>query len=298
MINSKYKLSSRLDYIFNERKLKLFFNFFGSVGVLWTIIECLSYLIQNFKNSTEGNIFVLLIVICVSLAYSITVTLPQMVISRNFTNLNTSFRIEVGNLLDKSGNLIIASSNYFDTRTSKTQSLKTQLINKYFNNSIDLLDRLIQDNLNTQGITGKSVDVIEKPNGKRIKYEIGTVADIQLPSRPNTRIFITVICEIIYNGQIKSKRSDFRMLSKALEKTWEHIRNTNNDEDIYIPILGAGVTGLSLSKATLIQLIVFSFLLNSKERRIGKSLNIIIPDDNYDPKLFEEINNHIQTFKV
>jgi hypothetical protein len=289
---------NRYIYVLKEQKLKLLINFFGSIGVLWTIIECLSFLIQNFKDVTEGNAFVLIFVVITSIISSVIVTLPKRKICQNFKNLNTSINVEIGNLLDKSGNIIIASSNYFDTKTSKTDSLKTQLIKKFFNNAVDHLDNLITESLNDQGIIGNEVEIQTKPKGKRIKYEIGTIADIQLPSDSNTKIFISVICEVIYNGQNKTKNSDFRMLSKALEELWKHVRNTNNDKDIYIPILGAGVTGLSLSKSTLIQLIVFSFLLNSKESKIGKSLNIVIPDNNYDPELFEEINSYVKTFKI
>lgn len=288
----------RFYYVLKEKKLKFLFIFFSSIGILWTLIECLSFLIKKFREATEGSILILILVTIISIIYSIIITLPKRKISQNFTNLNTSINIEIGNLLEKSGNIIIASSDYFDTNTSKTDSLKTQLINKFFNNAVAHLDKLIEESLHIQGIIGSKVDVQTKPKGKRVKYEIGTVADVQLPSDPNTKIFISVICEVIYNGQNKSKKSDFRMLSKALEEIWKHIKNTNNDKNIYIPVIGAGVTGLSLSKSTLIQLIVFSFLLNSKESKIGKSLNIIIPENNYEPELFEEIGNYLKTFKI
>jgi hypothetical protein len=265
---------------------------------LWTIIECLSFLNADFKAATENNICILLIVLLISLISAIIISFPRQKISRRFENLNTEINIEVGNLLDKKGHIIIASSNYFDTKTSKTDSLKTQLIKRYFNNAIDHLDQLINESLAEQGKTGREVNIQEKPKGKRIKHEVGTVVDIQLPSDNNTKIFISVICEVIYVGQTKTKKSDFRMLTKSLEETWSHIRNTNNNKDIYLPILGAGVTGLSLSKSTLIQLISFSYLLNSKESKIGKSLNIVIPESNYEPELFEEINNYLNTFKI
>jgi hypothetical protein len=289
---------SRLSYIFKEQKKKLIINFFSAIGVLWTSIECTSHLIKTFKTFSEDNIWVLIAVVIVSIIYAVVYTLPKRKIKQNFTNLNTAVNIEIGNLLDKEGNVVIGSSNYFDTKTSKTDSLKTQLINKFFNNSVNHLDNLIDISLDQQGLIGQEVDIQEKPNGKRRKYEIGTTADITLPSKSNTNIFISVICEVVYNGQTKSKISDFRMLFKSLEETWKHIRRTNNNKDIYVPILGAGVTGLSLSKLTLIQLLVFSFLLNSKESKIGKSLNIIIPESNYDPELFQEIENYLKTFQI
>lgn len=288
----------RISYIFKKKKLKASINFFSSIGLLWTAIEFLSFLIEDFKDATENNICVLLIVLLISLTSAIILSLPIRKISRRFENLSTEINIEIGNLLDKKGHIIMASSNYFDTKTSKTDSLKTQLINRYFNNAIDHLDQLIIKSLAEQGKTGSEVDIQEKPKGKRIKYEVGTVADIQLPSEIDTKIFISVICEVFYVGQTKSKKSDFRMLTKSLEETWSHIRSTNNNKDIYLPILGAGVTGLSLSKSTLIQLISFSYLLNSKESKIGKSLNIVIPESNYDPELFEEINSYLNTFKI
>jgi hypothetical protein len=288
----------RISYIFKRKKLQALITFFSSVGVLWTIIECLSYLIEDFKTATENNIFVLIIVLLISIISTIIISLPKRKISNTFSNLNTEINIVIGNLLDKKGHIIIASSNYFDTKTSKTDSLKTQLISKYFNNAVDHLDQLINRSLEEQNKIGIEVDIQEKPKGKRIKYEVGTVVDIQLPSDIETKIFISVICEVLYVGQTKSKKSDFRMLTKVLEETWNHIRNTNNNKDIYIPILGAGVTGLSLSKSTLIQLIVFSYLLNSKESKIGKSLNIVVPEKNYEPELFEEINNYIKTLKI
>jgi hypothetical protein len=289
---------NRLEYTLKKHKRKLLFSFFAAIGVLWTIIECSSYLSKKFRDFTENNLLILFLVIVTSIIYSIVATLPKRKICQNIKNLNTSISIEVGDLLDKRGNLVIGSSNYFDTKTSRTDSLKTQLINRFFNNAVDHLDSLIMQSLENQGAIGTTVNTQTKPQGKTIKYNVGTTADIPLPSDPNTKIFISIICEVIYKGQAKSKVADYRMLFKSLEEIWKHIRNTNNNKEIYIPVLGAGVTGLSLSKLTLIQLIVFSFLLNSKESKIGKSLNIVIPDSNYDPELFYEVETYLKSFQI
>lgn len=286
----------RLLYVFKNQKKKLFVNSLACLGFLWLVIESTSFFIKPANEYISNNIWLLILILILSFCYGVFKSLPKTKISKQFRNLNTAVKIEIGELLEKEGNLIIASSDYFDTTNSNTKSLKTQLINKYFNSAVKNLDSQIEDSLKEQNLIGKENK--DKTYGKAKQFNIGTTAIVNIPSNSNIQIFITVICKVVYEGSSKKKKSDLNMLKLALENIWATIKNRNNNGDIYTPILGAGVTGLSYSKLTLSQLIIISFLLNSKNNKIGKSLNIVVPLRNYSPELFERLDYFINSFEI
>lgn len=288
-----------LKYLFCIRKAHLIQEFLAFLGAFWLLIEITSFFWEWFNKFSNKNLVLFIIILILTLILVIKNNYPKKVISREFKNLNNIIvKIEIGELLNKEGNIIIGSSDFFDTTTNSTTSIKRQIIDKYFNGAIQSLDNQIETSLQSQNIHGTQVLPADKPNGKRVRYEIGDTAYFTIPSNTNIQVFISAICKVIYKGGVKSKEADIKMLTDALEKIWITIKNKNNNKNIYTPILGAGITGLNISKTTLCQLIIVSFLINSKNNKIGKSLNIIIPQRNYDPEMFHNLEIFINSFSI
>ncbi|CAM3081725.1 hypothetical protein DRF59_06770 [Chryseobacterium flavum] len=292
-------MKKKMTFLFCHRKLNLIKDFLTLLGVFWLLIEVTSFFWEWFNEFSNKNLGLFIFILILTLLIAVKINFPKKEISREFKNLNnTIVKIEIGELLSKEGNIIIGSSDFFDTTTNNTTSIKRQIIDKFFNGAIQSLDSQIETSLNAQNIQGTQVSINEKPVGKRIRYDIGETANFSIPSNINIQVFISAICKIVYKGGVKTKEADIKMLTEALEKIWLTIRNNSNNKNIYIPILGAGITGLNMSKTTICQLIIVSFLINSKNNRIGKSLNIIIPERNYDPEMFSNLEIFIKSFSI
>lgn len=291
-----YMIKKRFKYVFTNKLRKLIVNTLTALGLIWLLIEPTSFFIEPFNKFTSKNHYIFILIIIVSLFYGVIKSLPKIKVSKQFKNLGTTVKIEIGELLEKDGNLIIGSSDYFDTSTSNTNSIKTQLISKYFKGAVNNLDSQIDSSLEEQNLLG--IENTSKTIGKSNKFDIGSTAVINIPSNEKIQVFLSVICKVVYIRSKKTKQSDYKMLNLALENIWTTIKNKNNNKDIYTPILGAGLTGLSFSKLTLSQLIITSFLLDSKSTKIGKSLTIVIPERNYSPEIFERLDDFIHSFEV
>lgn len=161
-------LNTRIKYAFGNLKKRMASRFLAITGLFWTFIELSSFASDRIYCFTSKNVNFFLLSILVIAIITIIISLPRMKISKYFDNFYTSINIIIGELLDKEGNIVIASSDYFDTTTSKTDSIKSQLINKYFAGATGHLDNEINKSLSAQKIEGELMSTEIKPIGKII----------------------------------------------------------------------------------------------------------------------------------
>ena len=287
---------SQLKFVFKENKLKVLQNFLIGFGTIWLLIEFPSAIFEDFSNLIkEYDWWILSITTIISLIFGFYNAIPVTEMVRKFKSSNTSICIKVGDIFEETNDIVVSSSDYFDTNYSpgKNISLKSQMIHKYFQNNISSLNTLIDTSLRNQGITG-SVNPA-KPQGKDIKYPIGTTAVIPVQQK---RIFILVMTHIVYDNLTKHTESTPKDLNIALYSLWERIRTDGRMKEISLPVFGSGLGGLSLSRLMIIESIIMSFAIHSKTTRISEKLNIIIPKEHYDPHDFEELNKFLNSIQI
>lgn len=285
-----------MNYYFRKDTLMNFVRFFlMSFGTIWLFIEfpsSLNTVIKEFFNSF-GNL-TLIISSILSIFFGFFRILPSKKINRKFAASNTSVEITVGDIFNERGNFAIGSSNYFDTNFEISNlSLKSQLINRCFNSDTENIDRLIDQSLTEQGVSG-IIDTA-KTVGKQKKFPIGTTVKL---NQSNRHIFILVISELIFEQGRKHTISNPKLLNDSLSEFWSFIKTEGRMKEITIPVFGSGLARVNLSYRLLIQMIVLSFVTYSKSTRITEQLKIMVHEKDYNPEDFEELNKFLKSIEI
>jgi hypothetical protein len=118
--------------------------------------------------------------------------------------------------------------------------------------------------------------VAAKPEGKRDRYAVGTVAVLGDVDR---HFFCVAYARMGNNNVAKSSVSD---LWQSLCATWDAVRNEGQGEPVSIAVVGSGLARLSshISRPDLVRLILLSFLTASRTQVVTSHLRIVIhPND-------------------
>lgn len=288
-------IQRKIAYIFKDNIKELLAGFLAVFGTIWLFIEFLSALFDNVKNYTVNhNWAFLLSAVAISLIVGFWKVWPVMTITRKFKASNTEICVKTGDLFSQPHNIVVTSSDFFDTNIPQGTrvSLKSQMIDKFFSGNIHTLDTLINRSLTNQGITGSHES---SKNGKKDRYPIGTIAVV--PTQQN-RIFITVLAELYFQNNIKHTLSDPNKLHITLNELWKQIRIEGRMKEVSLPILGSGLSGINLSNLMIIDSIIMSYAIHSKTSRVSERLTIVIPENKYDPRDFHDIQRLLEAIQI
>ncbi|WP_264509721.1 macro domain-containing protein [Flavobacterium sp. N1719] len=285
----------KIKYIFWVNFKEFITFFLASFGTIWLFIEFLSAIFSVVKTWIETyNWIVLIITLLASIGFGIIRAWPFSQMSKKFKASNTEICIKVGDLFSQQNNIVVTSSDYFDTTIPQGAkvSLKSQMIDKFFSGNIQTLDNLIDKSLTDQG---KSGTYNAFKNGKKYCYPVGTIAVV--PTSQN-KLFITILATLSFTNNIKQTSSDPDKLNIVLNELWKQIRIEGRMKEVSVPILGSGLSGINLSNLMIIESIILSYATHSKSSRISDKLTIIIPENKYDPKDFYEICRFLQAIQI
>lgn len=289
-------LQKRITYLFKFQKAKMLSNFLIMFGGIWLCLEFPSFLSDDFLQFIKPfTNWILFISLFTSLIYAFIMSFPIMEYEKEFKASNTSIKIKVGDLINESCDIVVGTSDYFDTAydIQSNISLKSQVINRLFNSDKDNVDRLIENSLQNQAIEGTINN--EKQIGKNIQYQIGTIAILL---QNNRKIYLTVITNLVFENQDKHTETNPEKFNVALNCLWNKIKVEGRKKEISIPVIGSGLSGLNLSNLILMQSAILSFVVFSKQTRITQKLNVVIKEDNYNPNDFEEIVKFLNTIQI
>ncbi len=276
-----------INSIFSKRMFRKFgTNFLVSVGVISGIIQVVTFSYTNLPSYGWRGWFS---VIIVSAIISIFRAWPQTSFSESFTNPDVKIGIKVGNIFDQTGHLVIGFSDTFDTEigdvVSKDSMQGQFLVSMYDNNQNKLdtdLDTLLQNE--------ESEEDAEKTRGKNKRYKIGTVVAL---SAPNRKFFC---CAYSRMGADLKATSDINSLWISLQNLWTKIRVEGEQKTIVMPVMGtnlARVPGISFKLP--IDLILLSFIVNSRVEPISKELVLIIREEDKDKVNLLEIQDFLKS---
>lgn len=289
-------MTNKIKYFLSLTTINIFFSHVMLVfGTIWLLIEFPSSVNISIKAFFDrlGN-STLLYSLFISLACGIYCIWPKKKLFKKFSASNTSIELIVGDIFKQEGNFAISSSNFYDTNFDIANlSLKSQLINKCFSSDTAHIDRLIEQSLDEQQIIG--VIDAQKISGKNLKYPIGTVVKL---SQNNRFIFTLVISELIFEGTRKHTLSNPEMLNDALNKFWAFLKTEGRIKPISVPVFGSGLARINLSYKLLVQSIILSFVTFSKTTRITEKLTIVVSEECYSPKDFEEIDRFLDSIEI
>ncbi|GAA0969573.1 hypothetical protein GCM10009555_016940 [Acrocarpospora macrocephala] len=228
------------------------------------------------------------IVFAVSVLWATFDAWPLEKYTRNFSELNTTITIEIGDLFEQPGHLVIGMTDTFDTalpRIITERSIQGQLLMREYGGKVTKLDREIARTLkDVQPIKVETVQ--NKPDGKRKRYSIGTVISLGSVHR------YYYCCAYSYMSNALVAQATPESLWTGLFNVWQAVRDSSQQATVSMPLVGSGLAKLSnqLCRKDILRLILLSFVAASRERVVTKHLKIIIhPDDVRDISMMELI---------
>ncbi len=255
--------------MFRTIEWKQFLKSFASVfGVLWLVIEPLGFSFPSFL--PRGWALYGALVVCSGIV-GIWWIWPRMTVSAKLSSPDTIVQIKVGDLFEQPGHLVVGTNDCFDTELGdviSTRSVQGQFEHRVYDGDLARLDEDIRDSL--KPFDHARTEDGGKTRGKRWRYPIGTIAALGSGS---SRYFLVAYATM---GNDLTCTSSVDSLWSSLRCLWKDVREKGECAEVSIPIVGSELARTGLPRNSLIQLILLSFVLASKESVVSKKLNIVV----------------------
>jgi hypothetical protein len=200
---------------------------------------------------------------------------PDDVLRREFPGIGVTLVVRCGDLFEQQdASLVAGFGDTFDTATDgdaviSRASVQGQLLDRVYGGDRVQLDRAL-----TRALAGVPPLRVEngrdKPKGKRKRYPVGTVASLPLDGR---RVFAVVHCRQDLDLVTHSSAREFRY---ALDQLWESVRKQGLLRPVAVPLLGAGLSRVGLTREQLMIMIIDTFLKSCADERCVPELRIVL----------------------
>lgn len=198
-------------------------------------------------------------------------------IEEHYETANTRIRVVRGDLLDfDTDDIVIPTCDTFDTappRIIASSSLQAQALSRVYHNDIARLDADIAAAL----AGAQPVGSVEK-EGKTVRYEVGTVAAIDHPSR---KLYFVAITKMDENNNVQGTPDGLWI---SLNRLWEQIARSSNGRMVCMPVIGGGMSRISSIVPTQdsLRFTILSFMFASRQRRVCEELRIVLQPADYE----------------
>lgn len=254
---------------------------FAAVGVIWTFIELLDFF--GIYQRAQYSKYAIIPVLIAGILFAVARVRPVSRIVYKVHGRDLAIEVKIGDLLDAVGGIVISSNATFDTDIASglisMNSLQGQFATKFFEGNTDEIDAQI-----AKGLAQQSGTPINRPFGKQVEYEIGTL--VQINSHGNAYYFLAM-------SKLNEQRnaySNVETIDTALRKLWPFVRDQGEMQDLSIPLLGTGRGRVPVLRKKMIEKIAQSFVDGSRDAPFAKRLIIYVhPKDaeNFEINLFE-----------
>ena len=144
---------------------------------------------------------------------------------------------------------MIPFNRYFDTKVNDriiaSNSLNGKFISKYYDNSISVLDKEIDRQLN-----GIPSNLEPRFEGKKSKYPPGTIVSVAVKEQKYVLLGLT---EFDSNNNASCQLSDY---VKAILELMNYLNVNSQGVDVSIPLIGSGLSRMNIASEDLLQLLV------------------------------------------
>lgn len=143
-------------------------------------------------------------------------------------------KIEEGDLFKSYGLVVIPFNEYFDTIVSNhlisTNSLNGQYLSKKTPDEISTLDNSISRDCYLRSCAKYSSE--DRSEGKSVRYELGSIFR-------DGNYLLTAMTPFDKNN---NARMTIKNYIAFLIKFWQEVSRTNDGQEVFIPLLGGGIT--------------------------------------------------------
>lgn len=275
----------RLKFLFSKESVRpLLRNFFIALGALWLVLEILHFFFERRIANVKETLFVPFL--GVALVYALWRTFPPLRYWRWSREANAGIEVVIGDLFAAPANIALGCSDCYDTDAPASvnpKSLIAQLVSRSFGGRPAALDGLIMQSLASYNLTGTVDPGIAR--GKKERFPVGTVAVVKEGSR---KIFLTVFSKANHDKTTDTTQDDLWL---SLSAMWKVVRRAGGLEPIAVPVWGSGLANFNAPRISLIQIVLLSFVIATREKPVSRKLTLVIHEKDYDP---EEMSEAIQ----
>ncbi len=259
-------------------KFKIFINKFficiGIISAIFTIVgliwaDKISFLLNQYQ---DYKITLLVAIVIISTIYALCSIRKKKKISLKISE-NTDVNVYYDDLFQSNKIIVIPVNDYFDTivddKIVSSNTLHGKFIQKYFLNNEKQLKLLIDKSLSK--IPPLEINKA-RTRGNKKRYELGTVAIVEV----NEKIFyLFAFTKFNQNNRATITKSQYL---KVITRLFEFIEQNSQGFKVNLPLIGAGHSGVELSKQKLLDFLLFSIILSDKLTLIN-GLDIILHEN-------------------
>lgn len=259
----------------------------GLIGfsVLWTVTAWSNNFIgSDFFKSRTWCVVCLLFTIAYTLYAQSRLSKADIQIPLS----NVCISIEFGDIFACDGITVIPVNEFFDNELGlpvSPKSLHGIFINKCFGGYSDSLDKQIDEQLRNIEST-----VLPKEKGKTTRYPIGTTVSV---STSEKKFFLFAFT----HTDLKTCKAsaDVPQLFEALGGLWKYARNNSNGDTLNIPLVGSNLSGVGLPSKDLLNLILHSFVDETKKQVVVQRMRIVLTPDRAEEVNIGEVKKSWET---
>lgn len=188
---------------------------------------------------------------------------------------NVSIEVAFGDIFECDGITAIPVSEYFDSEFGlpvSPNSLHGIFINKCFGGHPQAFDAQVSTEL-----AGVHTTQVAKVKGKTARYPIGTTAVLGANGKS---YFVFALTHA--DPQTCKASADVPLMFEALSGLWKNARTHMNGNALNLPLVGSGPSGVGLPSIDLINILILSFIDETKRQIITQRLRIVLTWDRLD----------------
>ncbi len=248
-------------------------HFLKAFGLLWLLTEAAAFFFPDIIQSFRSGI--LLAVVAGALLWAVYRAFPPVRFTKEYPASNCVIELRVGDLFEQKGDIAFGCSDCFDTETGVIgpTSLMAQFAEKAFDGDVEALDRRISESLSEHKIKGR-IDK-KKTFGKNERFPIGATASIVDNER---NVFLTAFSRTNLDTTTETSKEDLWL---SLCHLWTGVRQRGYLAPVSIPVWGTGLARVPASRLSLIQVVILSFVIATRENKVSNQLTLVFAEGDY-----------------
>ena len=255
---------------------------FAAFSVLWTLTEGITHFLPGVK--IEGG-YALTLMIGASIAYGLNRFWKPSRITIKVATTNTKIEVLFGDLFAQNGLRGIGVTEFFEselgTPVSET-SLHGLFLKQYFGGGAKDFDRQLK-----VGLKDVTSEEVEKREGKKRRFPIGTTAEINVNG---DKYIVFALAET--NPETCKAKSDVTKMWIAMHHLWQRARIEAGGHPLNVPLIGSGLSGIGLPARDLLNLIILSVITETKANRITEVIRIVLHPDRFEEIDLRDVQEH------
>lgn len=256
------------------RKFKIFIqNVLFAIGVISSFVTVLWALFPTPLSDfvKKSPLIYLAFVLLLSIIYGFFTIREKSKIELKLSE-KVKAKVLFGDLFQGEEIIVIPVNEYFDTlvddKVIASKTLHGLFIRNYFGGNESDLKQQIKNGLSN--LKPIEVNSNRKTDNKE-KYPIGTVCEVK---KGNNVFYLVALTRFNENHRAEITNSEYQ---RVLCDLFTFIEQNSQGRKVNIPLIGAGHSGVSLSKQKLLEFLLFSIALNDNLTLIN-GINIVLHD--------------------